>query len=46
MNTTNAFCGTVGLESDVWDIFKLKELPLNIGDKSNYGIEKIYWNIE
>jgi hypothetical protein len=43
-NLSNGFCGTIGLESDVKDIFKIDELEINIGDESNYGIENIYWN--
>jgi hypothetical protein len=42
---TDSFCGTIGLEADVWDIFKLDELSLQIGDQENYGIENIFWKI-
>jgi hypothetical protein len=45
MRKLNGFCGTIGLESWVEDIFKIDQLTLNIGDQSNYGIENIYWEI-
>lgn len=47
IKVTNAFCGTIGLETDVWNIFKLDDLPLSLpmyfNGKNTYGIEKIYW---
>jgi len=45
MDKLDGFCGTIGLESSVKDIFKIDQLTLNIGDQSNYGIEDIYWKI-
>jgi hypothetical protein len=37
------FCGTLGLESNVIDIFKIDNLIINRGDKKSYGIENVYW---
>jgi len=45
MEVLDGFCGTIGLESCVEDIFKIDQLTINIGDQSNYGIEDIYWKI-
>ncbi|MDR2481133.1 MAG: hypothetical protein LBD07_02430 [Spirochaetaceae bacterium] len=45
MEKLNGFCGTLGLESNVHDIFNINNLLINIGDKENYGIENVYWKI-
>jgi len=45
MDKLNGFCGTIRLESNVNDIFKIGDLWTNTGDKSNYGIENVFWKI-
>jgi hypothetical protein len=44
IESINGFCGTIGLESNALDIFKIDDLIINIGDGEHYGIENIKWN--
>jgi hypothetical protein len=39
----NGFCGTVGLETNVKDLFKIENLIENYCYTGNYGIENVYW---
>ena len=42
----NGFCGTIGLESNPGDIFKIDELLIQMGDGELYGIEDVKWNMK
>jgi len=39
----NGFCGTLGLETNVKDLFQMENLTTNYCYTGNYGIENVYW---